>query len=291
MGTETESAATEPLWKELSPVLDEALSALGETDRRAVLLRFFENKSLAEVAQALAVGEDGARKRVNRALERLHRYFRRRGISSTTALTAAAISAHSIQAAPAALAKSVTALAVAQGAAARVSTLALAKGVRNLWSGQKHRQPPLGWSSSAWRRSPSLSTPRTRGCAVKINRWPSNWKRYGATTTGCSTCWRKPTARRRLKPTHRMSCCGCAGRWPCCAARPMSWPPNSPGLAAPHPGASYQPRPSRPRLCRRNIRRPARAATRGIFEALSRGDSRQVLHRLRRAGRAQGKVR
>ncbi len=136
MGTETESAATEPLWKELSPVLDEALSALGETDRRAVLLRFFENKSLAEVAQALAVGEDGARKRVNRALERLHRYFRRRGISSTTALTAAAISAHSIQAAPAALAKSVTALAVAQGAAARVSTLALAKGAAKfmVWS-------------------------------------------------------------------------------------------------------------------------------------------------------------
>src|ERR1035438_3394588 len=37
METETESAAVEPLWKQMSPVLDEALSTLGEKDRRALL--------------------------------------------------------------------------------------------------------------------------------------------------------------------------------------------------------------------------------------------------------------
>jgi RNA polymerase sigma factor (sigma-70 family) len=128
MAGEIESDNTEPLWKQISPLLDEALGALGEKDRRAVLLRFFENKSLAEVGTALAVGQDGARKRIDRALERLNRYFVRRGVSSTTTLMATALATHSVQAAPAALAKAVTALAAAQGVTASASTLALTKG-------------------------------------------------------------------------------------------------------------------------------------------------------------------
>ena len=49
MEIETEPAETEPWWKQMSPLLDEALSTLREKDRRAVLLRFFENQSLAQV--------------------------------------------------------------------------------------------------------------------------------------------------------------------------------------------------------------------------------------------------
>lgn len=136
MEIEPETASVEPLWQQLSPLLDEALAALGEKDRRAVLLRFFENKSLAEVGQAMAVGEDGARKRLGRALDKLQGYFARRGVSSTTALIAGALSTQAVQAAPAALAQSVTMLAVAQGVAATGSTLALSKGALHLmiWS-------------------------------------------------------------------------------------------------------------------------------------------------------------
>ena len=89
---------------------------LARTDRQAVLLRFFENKSLAEVGSHLGTGEDTARKRVSRALEKLLRYFNKRGVSSTTAIIAGAISANSVQAAPMALAKTVTAMAIAKGA-------------------------------------------------------------------------------------------------------------------------------------------------------------------------------
>ena len=89
-----------PLWEQMSPLLDEALASLGEKDRQAVLLRFFENKSLAEVGSYLGIGEDTARKRISRALEKLHRYFTKRGVSSTTAIIAGAISANSVQAAP-----------------------------------------------------------------------------------------------------------------------------------------------------------------------------------------------
>src|SRR5271154_6945155 len=107
MQSEIQSAATDEIWNQMSPLLDEALATLGETDRQAVLLRFFENKSLAEVGSHLGTGEDTARKRVARALEKLHRYFNKRGVSSTTAIIAVAISANSVQAAPVTLAKAV----------------------------------------------------------------------------------------------------------------------------------------------------------------------------------------
>jgi hypothetical protein len=93
------------------------------TDRNAVVLRYFENKTLTEVGVALGMEERAAQKRVSRALKKLHRYFNRHGVSSTTAVIAGAISANSVQAAPTALAKTVTTLAVAKGALASSSTL------------------------------------------------------------------------------------------------------------------------------------------------------------------------
>ena len=132
MQIELQPTAPDLFWEQMSPLLDEALATLGETDRQTVLLRYFENKSLAEVGSHLGMGEDTARKRVARALEKLHRYFSKRGVSSTTAIIAGAISANSVQAAPAALAKTVTTVAVAKGAAASGSTLTLIKGALKL---------------------------------------------------------------------------------------------------------------------------------------------------------------
>ncbi len=132
-------AGTDVDWKQLSPLLDEAMLRLGQTDRNALVLRFFEGSSLNEVGTALGASEAAAKKRVNRALEKLHRYFSKCGVSSTTDIIAGAISAHSVQAVPAALAKSVTAAALAKGAAAASSTLTLIKGALKLmaWSQAK----------------------------------------------------------------------------------------------------------------------------------------------------------
>ena len=92
---------------------------------------------MAEVGNALGAGEDAARKRVSRALEKLHRYFSKRGVASTTATIAEKISANSVQAAPVALAKSVTAVAIAKGAAASASTLTLIKGALKIMAWTK----------------------------------------------------------------------------------------------------------------------------------------------------------
>jgi RNA polymerase sigma factor (sigma-70 family) len=91
------------LLKSLSPVLDEGLMELRERDRHAVLLRFFENKNLREVGEALGIGEDAAQKRVAKALGELTRWFHRRGYPVPAAVFSAALHG-ATQAAPAGLA-------------------------------------------------------------------------------------------------------------------------------------------------------------------------------------------
>jgi RNA polymerase sigma factor (sigma-70 family) len=74
-------SAADNVWRQIAPLLDDAMGRLGEKDRNAVVLRFFENKSLAEVGVALGASEDAAKMRVNRALEKLRKFLMRRGIA------------------------------------------------------------------------------------------------------------------------------------------------------------------------------------------------------------------
>jgi RNA polymerase sigma factor (sigma-70 family) len=90
-------------WVKLAPVLDEAMARLRNRDRDALVLRFFENKSMREVAVTLGLEERTAQKRVHRALEKLRGLFVRRGIALSVAGISAAISAHSVSAAPVAV--------------------------------------------------------------------------------------------------------------------------------------------------------------------------------------------
>jgi RNA polymerase sigma factor (sigma-70 family) len=115
-------------WRQIAPLLDGAMEQLGQKDHDAVVLRFFEGRNFKEVGEALGTGEDAAKMRVNRALEKLRKFFTKRGVSSTTAIIAGAISANSVQAAPVALAKSVSVVAIAKGSIATASTLTLVKG-------------------------------------------------------------------------------------------------------------------------------------------------------------------
>jgi uncharacterized protein (TIGR03435 family) len=125
------------VWSQIGPVLDEALDRLGERDRNAIVLRFFENKSLREVGAAIGSGEDAAKVRVSRALEKLRKIFSRRGITYSAAAIAGAVAAHSVHAAPAGLAVQISALAAAKGAAASGSTLTLVKGALKIMAWTK----------------------------------------------------------------------------------------------------------------------------------------------------------
>src|SRR5262245_40518485 len=87
-------------WMHVEPLLDEAMQSLDETDRAAILLRYFENRSLREVGEALGSSEDAAQKRVSRAVERLRESLLKRKVAVGTAGLTALVSANAIQAAP-----------------------------------------------------------------------------------------------------------------------------------------------------------------------------------------------
>ena len=122
-------------WQHVAPLLDEAMANLNDTDRRAVLLRFFEQQSLAQVGAALSLNEEAARKRITRALEKLRKFFLRRGVTLTAVTLGAALTANSVQAAPAGL--SIAAIAAAKGSSVTASTLTLAKGALKIMAWTK----------------------------------------------------------------------------------------------------------------------------------------------------------
>src|SRR5437762_119535 len=109
--------ATTSEWTQIEPLLDDAMTALDETDRAAVLLRYFENKSLREVGATLGTSDDAAQKRVSRAVERLREFFAKRGVTVGASGLVIVISANAVQAAPVELA-----LAISTAAAALAET-------------------------------------------------------------------------------------------------------------------------------------------------------------------------
>ena len=62
-------------WERMRPVLDQAMSELGEADREALLLRFFKNYDLRAVGQALGASDDAAQKRVAARWKNCARFF------------------------------------------------------------------------------------------------------------------------------------------------------------------------------------------------------------------------
>lgn len=97
--------AAEPAWEDLQPVLDESLDSLKSDDREAVLLRFMRGLSFREVGGVLRTSEDGARMKINRALEKLRGLLARRGITSTSAALSGALATHAMAMVPAELAR------------------------------------------------------------------------------------------------------------------------------------------------------------------------------------------
>ncbi len=120
------SGSDEETWTHCAVVLEDAMGNLGTSDRCAILLRYFQNESLHDVGLALGTSEDTARMRIHRALERLRRFFEKRGVRLSTIALAAALSSKSVQAAPAGLAASIS-TGIAQGAAIGGSVAALAQ--------------------------------------------------------------------------------------------------------------------------------------------------------------------
>ncbi len=158
-----ESPEQNAVWRELLPLLDDALTHLHGTDRDALLLRFFEAKTIRDTGTALGISGDAAEKRIARALQKLRRFFLRRGIPVGAAALTACLVNESTRAAPPGIAQTITAgvhvnagAALAKGAtmlmhaaqlkvAALITAVVLAAGT-------------LAWTTVAW----AAATPAPR---------------------------------------------------------------------------------------------------------------------------------
>jgi len=115
-------------WERVRPVLDEALAELDERDREAILLRYLEGHDFSAVGAKLALSDNAARMRVDRAVDKLRGLLARRGVTSTAAALALTLANQAVVAAPSGLAATVTGAAIAgTGTATTLAFMGLTK--------------------------------------------------------------------------------------------------------------------------------------------------------------------
>jgi RNA polymerase sigma factor (sigma-70 family) len=113
----------------VAPILDEAVNELGEEDRKAVMLRFFEQQDFRSLGQALGSTEDAARMRVARALNKLRGLLKRRGLMTSYETLSLVLSANAVQPAPVGLAITVSTAALAGTSIAATASATITKAI------------------------------------------------------------------------------------------------------------------------------------------------------------------
>ncbi len=88
-----DAAAATSASQPIHAMLDEAIARLRESDRTAILLSFFARKTWREVGATIGISEEAARKRGERAIEKMRDYFQRRGVAMTNAGVLGAVQA------------------------------------------------------------------------------------------------------------------------------------------------------------------------------------------------------
>ena len=169
------------VWPQIAPLLDGAMAGLSEADHDAVVLRFFDGKSMKEIGAALGTSEDAAKMRVSRAVEKLRLFFARHGIAFPAAVLTAAISENSVQAAPAVLAKTAAAVAIADGATASISTLSLVKGALKIMAWTKAKTPIVVSAVLLVIVGTIVEVRKTRADEVRAEKEDESWRIAGLT--------------------------------------------------------------------------------------------------------------
>ncbi|MGO8679236.1 MAG: sigma-70 family RNA polymerase sigma factor [Limisphaerales bacterium] len=126
-------SSADETWRRIAPLLDEGIEQLDQTDRDAVIVRFFQDEPLSVVGGALGISEEAARKRVSRSLEKLRTFFARRGFTISVAALATALAGHPAQAAPAALAGAIGAKSLAHAACSAATLPVLVAETLRAW--------------------------------------------------------------------------------------------------------------------------------------------------------------
>jgi RNA polymerase sigma factor (sigma-70 family) len=163
------------LWDRVAPVLDACLARLRSADRDALLLRFFQNQSLAQVGEHLGVAEDAARKRVSRALDQLRSELAQAGAATPLTLLPEMLAREAVPGAPGGLVQPAVHAALAPQTQPPAGAWALADsvGAHLTWIGIRQLSGALLvaalllgggiWTGHWLRNSPSLESPSAVG--------------------------------------------------------------------------------------------------------------------------------
>lgn len=107
MQTPDQDDGMEGFREQIQPQVDQAMAGLEDSDRDALVLRYLEQKTVREVAEELGTSEEAAKKRVQRALERLRALLVRQGVPVSVTVLAAGLLRMPVSAAPPGLAEAV----------------------------------------------------------------------------------------------------------------------------------------------------------------------------------------
>lgn len=114
---------SEDSWDRALPHLDEAMQGLSESDRQVVMLKYFSGWTFEQMAERLGGKSTAWRQRGSRAVERLRRFFAKRGPSLPTATIMAGLAGTFTQSAPAAVLGAMTVMPHAAATALSWKTL------------------------------------------------------------------------------------------------------------------------------------------------------------------------
>ena len=114
---EAEHVGTEAEFTELRAVLDDALLRLGKMDREVVTRRYLRDEPIGQIAADVGLSENGAGRRIARAVEKLRKILARRGVVTPLGGIVAVMGAEAVVKAPTALAGSLGGSSAATAAA------------------------------------------------------------------------------------------------------------------------------------------------------------------------------
>jgi len=80
---------TERTWREIKPLLDDAIAALEESDRELIVSRFLVGRPQVEMAREARVNPGTMHRRIDAALEKLRKELSKRGVAPSIGLGAA----------------------------------------------------------------------------------------------------------------------------------------------------------------------------------------------------------
>ena len=197
MRSDIEQPDDDSIWQQMAPILDEAMGRLGNDERHAVVLRFFDGLNTTEAAAVLRINEPAFRKRVERGLEKLRKFFARRGVALSTTTVASALAAHAVKAAPAGVTAFVTAGAAGK-AAGGSSTATLIKTTLKLMAWTKTKiavVTAVGLVLAAGTATVSVTTLDRHGEDARLRVLPDgSFIRLLSTSVGTRFNYRAPSA-------------------------------------------------------------------------------------------------